>query len=76
MLRERSGPSSWVRKSVLKVRFVMTRQGSDLDREARAQTRVVAAKGCSLASLGSAATASSGLSVGEIALDEARAVAR
>jgi len=47
-----------------------------LDREALAQPCVVAAGGTVLTPLGRAATASSGVAVGEVALDEARAVAR
>lgn len=47
-----------------------------LDREALAQPCVVAAGGTVLTPLGRAATASSGVAVGEVALDEARALAR
>jgi pyruvate,orthophosphate dikinase len=47
-----------------------------LDRESLAQPCVVAAGGTVLTPLGRAATASSGVAVGEVALDEARAVAR
>jgi pyruvate,orthophosphate dikinase len=47
-----------------------------LDREALARPRVVARSGAAMLPLGRAATASSGVAVGEIALDEARAVAR
>ena len=47
-----------------------------LDRAALAQSRVVAPSGAPLQPLARAATASSGVAVGEIALDEARAVAR
>jgi len=47
-----------------------------LDREALAQRCVVAQGGKALAPLGRAATASSGVAVGEVALDEARAAAR
>ena len=47
-----------------------------LDREALAQPRVVAEGGEPLVPLGRAATASSGVAVGEIALDHARAAAR
>ena len=47
-----------------------------LDREALARPRIVAAGGVTLAPLAWAATASSGVAIGEIALDEARAVAR
>ena len=47
-----------------------------LDREVLGQTRIVAANGVPLVPLARAATASSGVAVGEIALDEARAVAR
>jgi pyruvate,orthophosphate dikinase len=47
-----------------------------LDREALAQTRVVAPSGAALSPLARAATASSGVAIGEIALDEARAVSR
>jgi pyruvate, orthophosphate dikinase len=47
-----------------------------LDRQALAQPRVVAAGATAPTPLGRAATASSGVAVGEIALDEARAVAR
>ena len=47
-----------------------------LDRESLARTRIVAQNGQELAPLARAATASSGVAVGEIALDEARAVAR
>jgi pyruvate,orthophosphate dikinase len=47
-----------------------------LDRRALARPRVVAKSGSALLPLGRAATASSGVAVGEVALDEARAVAR
>jgi phosphohistidine swiveling domain-containing protein len=47
-----------------------------LDRESLAQPCVVAPGGTVLTPLGRAATASSGVAVGEVALDEARAVAR
>lgn len=47
-----------------------------LDRTALAQPRIVAPDGEPLVPLGHAATASSGVAVGEIALDEARAVDR
>ena len=47
-----------------------------LDRHALARPRIVARDGATLVPLGRAATASSGVAVGEIALDEARAVAR
>jgi pyruvate,orthophosphate dikinase len=47
-----------------------------LDRESLALPCVVAADGTVLTLLGRAATASSGVAVGEVALDEARAVAR
>jgi pyruvate,orthophosphate dikinase len=47
-----------------------------LDRDALAQTRIVASGGSPLVPLGTAATASSGVAIGEIALDEARAAAR
>lgn len=47
-----------------------------LDRQALGRTRLVAGDGAALVPLGRAATASSGVAVGEIALDEARAVAR
>ncbi len=47
-----------------------------LDRESLAQPCVVATGGTVLTPLGRAATASSGVAVGEVALDEARAVAR
>jgi pyruvate,orthophosphate dikinase len=47
-----------------------------LDRESLAQPCVVAAGGTVLTPLGRAATASSGVAVGEVALDGARAVAR
>ncbi|MGZ5277500.1 MAG: PEP-utilizing enzyme, partial [Caldimonas sp.] len=47
-----------------------------LDREALAQLRVVARGGETLTPLGRAATASSGVAVGEIALDAARAAMR
>lgn len=47
-----------------------------LDRAALAQTRIVAADGVALVALAHAATASSGVASGEIALDEAQAVAR
>jgi pyruvate,orthophosphate dikinase len=49
---------------------------AELDRKSLAQTCVVAPGGTVLAPLGRAATASRGVAVGEIALDEARAVAR
>ena len=49
---------------------------ADLDRESLARRCVVATGGTALSPLGRAATASSGVAVGEIALDEARAVAR
>lgn len=47
-----------------------------LDRAALAQTRIVAADGVALVALAHAATASSGVASGEIALDEAQAVSR
>jgi pyruvate, orthophosphate dikinase len=47
-----------------------------LDRQALARPRIVAAGGAAPAPLGRGASASSGVAVGEIALDEARAVAR
>jgi pyruvate,orthophosphate dikinase len=47
-----------------------------LDRETLAQPRIVASNGVALVPLGRAATASSGVAVGEIALDQAHAVAR
>jgi pyruvate,orthophosphate dikinase len=47
-----------------------------MDRESLAQSCVVATAGTELTPLGRAATASSGVAVGEIALDEARAVVR
>jgi pyruvate,orthophosphate dikinase len=47
-----------------------------LDRESLAQSCVVGQGGTVLSPLGRAATASSGVAVGEVALDEARAVAR
>jgi pyruvate,orthophosphate dikinase len=47
-----------------------------LDREALARTRVVAADGAPLVPLAHAPSASSGVAIGEIALDEARAAAR
>ncbi len=47
-----------------------------LDRESLASPCVVASSGAALSPLGRAATASSGVAVGEIALDEARATAR
>jgi pyruvate, orthophosphate dikinase len=47
-----------------------------LDRQALARPCVVAQGGTALTALGRAATASSGVAVGEVALDEARAVAR
>ena len=47
-----------------------------LDRESLAQPCVVATGGTVLTPLGRAATASSGVAVGEVALDEVRAVAR
>jgi pyruvate, orthophosphate dikinase len=49
---------------------------SGLDREALAQRRIVAPNGVALVPLARAATASSGVAIGEIALDEARAVVR
>jgi pyruvate,orthophosphate dikinase len=47
-----------------------------LDRQALALPRIVAASGATMAPLGRAATASSGVVIGEIALDEARVAAR
>jgi pyruvate,orthophosphate dikinase len=47
-----------------------------LDREALARPRIVAPSGAALVPLARAATASSGVAIGEIALDEAHAVAR
>jgi pyruvate,orthophosphate dikinase len=47
-----------------------------LDRQALARPRVVTGGGAPLLPLGRAASASSGVAVGEVALDEARAVAR
>jgi pyruvate,orthophosphate dikinase len=49
---------------------------ADLDRESLAQPCVVAEGGAVLIPLGRAASASSGVAVGEVALDEARALAR
>jgi pyruvate,orthophosphate dikinase len=49
---------------------------SGLNRRSLAQARIVAASGIPLLPLGKAATASSGVAVGEIALDEVRAAAR
>jgi pyruvate, orthophosphate dikinase len=49
---------------------------SGLDRAALAQTRLVAPNGVALVPLARATTASIGVAIGEIALDEARAVAR
>jgi pyruvate,orthophosphate dikinase len=49
---------------------------ADLDRQALARPRIVAQGDTALTRLGRAATASSGVAVGEIALDEARALAR
>lgn len=47
-----------------------------IDRPSLAQTRIVAVSGTPLQPLATAATASSGVAVGEIALDQARALAR
>jgi pyruvate, orthophosphate dikinase len=47
-----------------------------LDRQALARSRIVAHNGAALAPLARAASASGGVAVGEIALDEARALAR
>jgi len=47
-----------------------------LDRQALARSRIVAGSGAELVPLGRAASASSGVAVGEIALDEARAATR
>ena len=47
-----------------------------LDRDALALARIVAPDGRAPVTLGMAATASTGIAIGEIALDEARAVAR
>jgi len=47
-----------------------------LDRQALARSRVVTESGAPLLALGRAATASNGVAVGELALDEARALAR
>ena len=47
-----------------------------LDREALARPRIIAPSGGALVPLARAATASSGVAIGEIALDETRAVAR
>ena len=47
-----------------------------LDREALARSRIVAHDGAALVPLARAASASSGVAIGEIALDEARALAR
>ncbi|MFZ4539130.1 PEP/pyruvate-binding domain-containing protein [Propionivibrio sp.] len=49
---------------------------SRLDREALARPRIVGQSGTALVPLGRAITASSGVAVGEIALDETRAVTR
>jgi pyruvate,orthophosphate dikinase len=49
---------------------------SGLDRKSLGQSRIVAQNGAAPTPLARAATASSGVAVGEIALDEARAVAR
>ncbi len=47
-----------------------------IDRKSLAQVRIVAASGTPLLPLAKAATASSGVAIGEIALDQARALAR
>ncbi|MBC8119682.1 MAG: pyruvate, phosphate dikinase, partial [Burkholderiaceae bacterium] len=49
---------------------------AELGREALARSRIVSKSGEALVPLARAATASSGVAIGEIALDEARAVAR
>jgi pyruvate,orthophosphate dikinase len=49
---------------------------SGLDRDSLAQTCIVSEGGATLSALAMAATASSGVAIGEIALDEARALAR
>lgn len=49
---------------------------ADLDRESLAHTCVFSTGGTVLTPLGRAASASSGVAIGEVALDEARAVAR
>jgi pyruvate, orthophosphate dikinase len=49
---------------------------AELDRQALGRPRIVAADGAALVQLGRAASASSGVAVGEIAFDEARVVAR
>lgn len=49
---------------------------AELDQEALARVRIVSESGVALVPLARAATASSGVAIGEIALDEARAVAR
>jgi pyruvate,orthophosphate dikinase len=55
---------------------VARQRTAGLDRKSLAQTRIVAASGAPLLPLAQAATASSGVAIGEIALDQARALAR
>jgi len=57
-------------------REVALERCAGLDREALARPRIVASSGAPPVPLGRAATASSGVAVGEIALDEARAADR
>ena len=57
-------------------RALALERSAGLDRQALGQRCVVADAGAALVPLGKGATASSGVAVGEIALDEARAVAR
>lgn len=55
---------------------VARKRTTGLDRKSLAQVRIVAASGAPLLPLAQAATASSGVAIGEIALDQARALAR
>jgi pyruvate,orthophosphate dikinase len=55
---------------------VARQRTAGLDRKSLAQTRMVAVSGAPLLPLAKAATASSGVAIGEIALDQARALAR
>jgi len=55
---------------------VARKRTAGLDRKSLAQVRIVAASGAPLLPLAQAATASSGVAIGEIALDQARALAR
>ena len=64
------------RRGTDRLRTLARERTAGLDREALARPRVVAPNGTALVPLARAASASSGVAIGEIALDEARAVTR